>query len=172
MINSTGATVDVDGTYSDTCTVSGSSSSKSTVVIAGTSITNENILYEDTTCTTAGMTFKWTYTSLANNGSTIVDSKTVTKMTYSTVSTEITTNSSTYTAFANLLSWCSKTDWVTDTTYDATGVDCTSLGMSNQVAGITIYDIFYLNGSSLQGSSAASTTDYPTSLNSTVYTKE
>ncbi len=173
MIDSTGATVNIDGTYSNTCTASGTTSSKQSIVISGTSVYYQSVNYEDTTCTTEALTFKWTYKSLANNGSDTVDSKTVTKISFTTVSTEITPNSSTYTTYANAGSWCSKTDWVEDTTYDATGVTCTNLtGGTNKAAGVDLYDIWYLSGTSLQTAPSALTTGYPTSIDSTVFSKE
>ncbi len=173
MIDSTGSTVDIDGTFTNTCTASGTTSSKQSIVISGTSVYYQSVNYEDTSCSTEALTFKWTYKSLANNGSDTVDSKTVTKITFTTVSTEITPNSSTYTSYANTGSWCSKTDWVEDTTYDATGVTCTQLtGGTNDAAGVVYYDIWYLSGTSLQTAPSALTTGYPTSIDSTIFTKE
>ena len=99
---------------------------------------------------------------------TLSDGNTAYKGVMKAVISSETKYTSTYVNSANSSSLCGKTDWAINTTKDITGLTCDDEAKDS--AGDVSYVLFYLDGSSLKITN--SSTAYPTSVGSTVYTKQ
>jgi len=182
MTDSTGASVSLDGTYLIACAGSGSSYNKYEVVISGTTFTYKDEGFSDDTCATASFSVAYATTFTVGSATTTSGSDNsskndlaVTKIDHALQSLSMTPLSEALATGLNSVSFKGYTDWVNGTAKSIIGLYDNGTTNSTQVVGVVSYDIWYINGTSLQygGGSADTSSTYPTELDySYVYTKQ
>jgi len=182
MTDSTGASVSLDGTYLQACAASGSAYVKLEIVLSGTTNTFTQDSFSDDTCATATTSRTWVNTFTVGSATTTSGSDNsskndlaVTKIDNALQSVSLTVLSDQWAAMFNSSSLFGFTDWANGTAKSVLGLNSDGTTNSTQVVGVVSYDIWYINGTSLQygGGSADTSSTYPTELDySYVYTKQ
>ena len=182
MTDSTGASVSLDGTYLQACAASGSAYVKLEIVLSGTTNTFTQDSFSDDTCATATISRTWVNTFTVGSATTTSGSDNsskndlaVTKIDQALQSASITLLSDLYAAMFNSSSLFGFTDWANGTAKSVLGLNSDGTTDSTSSVGAVSYDIWYINGTSLQygGGSVDTSSTYPTELDySSVYTKQ
>ena len=178
MTDSTGATVNLDGTYLVACNGSSSGYQTEQIVLSGNTYTYTYNGFSDSTCATAeySATASATYTMGDNATTTTTDNATaVTEVNLALQSQDITLKAASY-----VTSWNADsagygfTDWVSGTAKSILGLNWDGTTSTTFVVGQAQYDIFYISGTSLQTGTCDDcwTTTYPTDLSSSIYVKQ
>jgi len=171
VVDSTGASVTIDGTYAQTCdTYADNTSELTSLTLAGSTYINTYKKYSDDACATSTTEFVTGFSYAVGAAAVTTDLKAVNQVT-AVIKTQVATlYTAELVAAYNEESYYGFTDWEIGTSKSIFGLNYSD-GSTDAAASDTLYDIWYLSGTSLQMGEGDGTA-YPTDLSSTVYTKQ
>jgi hypothetical protein len=181
MTDSTGATVNLDGTYTLKCNGSGSNFRKPEIVLSATNYTFTWPAFSDSDCDNATYTYITTATFAVGSATTTSGSDNssknglvVTKIDLAVQSQTLTPKHADSVASLNSGKLYGYTDWAIDVAKNVWGLNDNGTTNATEVVGYKIYDIFYISGTSFQygGGDVDTSKAYPTELNDSIFVKQ